>query len=115
MPRKKAPVTKTPPRTSRGAERPLGVLIEDLYSRLQVVVEGVGSAVERLDAKLDAFRQEVDTRFVILESVVRQNSADIRQNSADVRQNGADIRALTDRVEKLEHIEERVTALERRG
>ena len=114
MPRKKPP---TDP--DAGAWR---VILEDVRAQFTVFGDALNAGLRQVNQKIDAFREETNSRFETLEAAVRQNgadirqnSADIKQNSADIRQNSADIRGLTSRVEKLERIEERVTALERRS
>jgi hypothetical protein len=45
---------------------------------------------------------------------IRKNSDDIRKNSDDIRKNSDDIRVLTERVDTLGPLDQRVSAIERR-
>ena len=131
--------TKPPSRTETA--RAHGVLLEQLGSQMNMVLEAVTGFERRLDAKIDATEARLSERISILEQVVRQNSrdiqknsadiqknsADIQKNSADIQKNSADIRALRDEVAGLRHdfdhrqelgridlLESRVTAIESR-
>jgi chromosome segregation ATPase len=83
-----------------------GVVLEDIRSRMEMVVEAVTLTRTELKADLRGLDERLSARISTLEEAVRensrdilkntddirQNSADIRQNSADIRQNSADIR-----------------------
>lgn len=119
MPRRTPPASTKQPTPSEQI-RALGVVIEDMSSKMNVVVEAVTSMPGRWQADMSAMESRLSARIEVLESVVRQNSADIKQNSADIRQNSADIIALREQVAGLrhdfDHREElgRVSALETR-
>ncbi|MBS2014630.1 MAG: hypothetical protein JST00_17210 [Deltaproteobacteria bacterium] len=68
------------------------VVLERIESQLQLVVEAVTMSREENKRDLVALEARLSGRIDVLESAVRQNSADIKQNSADIRQNSADIR-----------------------
>src|ERR1700722_16766318 len=124
--------TKPPSRAE--TSRAHGVLLEQLGSRMNMVLEAVTGFERRLDAKIDATEARLSERISVLEEVVRQNSRDIlknsediRKNSDDIRKNSADIRALRDEVAGLRHdfdhrqelgridvLESRVSAIESR-
>ena len=122
MPRKKPPATTDPD------AGPWRVILEDVRAQMGVFGDALNAGLRDLRTEMVARFDSTDGRLTTLEVAVRQNSADIRQNSADIRglttrvdqnsedirQNSVDIRGLTTRVEKLETIEERVTAIEQR-
>jgi chromosome segregation ATPase len=109
------------------APHDLGVLLEDLRSQQQAMLESIQSWGERLTRTMDERFSRVEERLDMLESAVRQNSADIQKNSADIRKNSADIAELQAEVRKLRAdfdsreeraklilLEDRVTKLEKR-
>jgi hypothetical protein len=100
--------TKLPSRSETA--RAHGVLLEQLGSQMNVVLEAVTGFEQRLDAKLDASEARLSDRISVLEEVVRQNSRDIQKNSADIQKNSedirkqsVDIRSLGDEVAGLRH------------
>jgi hypothetical protein len=110
--------TKPPSRAE--TSRAHGVLLEQLGSQVNMVLEAVTGFERRLDAKIDATEARLSDRISVLEEVVRQNSRDILKNSADIR-------ALRDEVAGLRHdfehrqelgridvLESRVSAIESR-
>ena len=104
------------------------MILEDVRAQISVFGDALTGNIRELRREMIERFDATDVRLTVLETAVRQNSVDIRQNSADIRtlttrvdqnsvdirQNSADIRSLTTRVEKLETIEERVTAIEQR-
>jgi chromosome segregation ATPase len=107
--------TKLPSRSETA--RAHGVLLEQLGSQMNVVLEAVTGFERRLDAKIDASEARLSDRISVLEEVVRQNSrdiqknseaiqknsADIQKNSEDIRRHSAEIRSLRDEVAGLRH------------
>jgi len=116
------------------ATRAQNVLLEQLKSQMDGVLEAVMGSRTYLDTKIDAVEKRLSERISVLEEVVRQNSEDIRKNSEDIRKNSedirknsADIRELREEVARLRYdfdhrtelgrvaaLEGRVTALEKR-
>jgi hypothetical protein len=83
MPRRTPPrLTKEP--TTSEQMRALGVVMEDMRSQMALVVEVATSTKTELCAEMREMKTELSERILVLEAVVRQNSADIRQNSADI-------------------------------
>ena len=108
----------SPPKILRGAN---GVLLEEMRAHSRATIEAVEANRATLEGKIDALARETGGRLTVLEAAVRQNSrdikkngADIRKNSADIRKNSADIRVLTERVDTLGPLDQRVSAIERR-
>ena len=93
--------TKLPSRSETA--RAHGVLLEQLGSQMNVVLEAVTGFERRLDAKIDASEARLSDRISVLEEVVRQNSRDIQKNSEDIRRHSAEIRSLRDEVAGLRH------------
>ena len=113
--------------SSTDPTRAQNVLLEQLKSQMDGVLEAVTGSRAHLEAAMENLRKDLSERIRVLEEVVRQNSADIRQNSEDIRQNSADIRDLRDELARLRYdfdhraelsrvaaLESRVTALEKR-
>ncbi len=89
------------------------VVLERIESQMQVVLEAVTGLGGRLEAGLAGLEARLSERIVVLEQVVRQNSADIQRNSADIRslrEEVAQLRRDFDRRAELA----RVSALEER-
>jgi hypothetical protein len=129
----------SPPKILRGAN---GVLLEEMRAQNRATIEAVDASRATLEGKIDALARETGGRLTVLEAAVRQNSrdikrngADIRKNSKDIRKNSADIRTnsegirknsddirknsddirvLTERVDTLGPLDQRVSAIERR-
>ena len=93
--------TKLPSRSETA--RAHGVLLEQLGSQMNVVLEAVTGFERRLDAKIDASEARLSDRISVLEEVVRQNSRDIQKNSEDSRRHSAEIRSRRDEVAGLRH------------
>ena len=68
------------------------VLLEDMKSQIQVVLEAVTSSREEVRRDLREVDERLGARINNLGEAVKQNSADIQQNSADIKQNSADIK-----------------------
>lgn len=90
--------TKPPSRTDTA--RAHGVLLEQLGSQMNMVLEAVTGFEQRLDARIDATEARLSDRISVLEEVVRQNSRDIQKNSEDIRKNSDDIRKNSDDIQK---------------
>ncbi|HEY6323686.1 MAG TPA: hypothetical protein VJA16_19260 [Thermoanaerobaculia bacterium] len=82
-------------------------MLEEMRSLHRGTIEAVQSMRDELKRDIADLRENTDTRFQVLESAVRQNSADIQELRGDVRQNSAeirtlqrDVRSLTDKVEQ---------------
>ena len=128
--RKKAPI-ETP---GRHPDKDIWrIVVEKVESNSQLLAEAMEGGFRQVHQKIDDFRAETNQRLETLEAVVKRNSTDIQVLSSRVDQNSTDINRLTTvvdsldsrvavltekvndldvRMEKLEHIEERVTRLE---
>lgn len=104
-----------PPISSPDAEgtRAHLVLLEDMKSQIQVVLEAVTSSREELRRDLREVDERLGARIANLEAAVKQNSTDIKQNSADIKQNTADIRSVREEVAGLRRDFDRRPELER--
>jgi hypothetical protein len=97
-----------------------GVVLEDIRSRMEMVVEAVTVTRTVLKADLHALDSRLSERISTLEDAVRENSRDIRKNSEDIctlREQVAGLRHDFDRREeigRLTGLEARVTAIETR-
>jgi len=120
--------------SSSDPTRAQNVLLEQLRSQMDGVLEAVTASRAHLEAAMENLRKDLSERIRVLEEVVRQNSDDIRQNSDDIRKNSDDIRKnsedirdLRDEIARLRYdfdhraelgrvaaLESRVTALEKR-
>ena len=92
--------------TSRSTDdvlRAQNVLLEDLRSQMQFVLETVTGHYEELTRTISNVEINLSARIAQLEQVVRKNSEDIRKNSEDIRKNSEDIAALREEVFKLRH------------
>jgi len=76
-----------------------GVLLEEMRSQNRATIEAVEATRVALADKIDTLRRETGDRLTIVETAVRQNSHDIR--------------VLTERVEALGPLDQRVSKLER--
>ncbi len=76
--------------------RAQNVLLEDLRSQMQFVLETVTGHYEELTRKITDVETNLSARIAQLEQVVRKNSEDIRKNSEDIA-------ALREEVFKLRH------------
>ena len=90
-----------------------GVLLEEMRSQNRATIEAVEASRVALEGKIETLGRKTGYRLTILETAVRQNSADILKNSEDIRKNSDDIRVLTERVEALGPLDQRVSKLER--
>jgi len=105
--------SETKPPTLAESVRAQGVLLEQLGSRMELVLEAVTGSEKRLDAKIDALEARLSERIVVLEQVVRRSSEDIRA----VREEVARLRYDFDHREergRMDALEARVAALESR-
>ena len=97
------------------------ILLEDMQAQNRATIDAVHALGTRLDAKIDALRDELLRRIEALEVAVRLNSEAIRQNTADIRENSEDIRRILQKLDtfataaELAQLERRVEALEKRA
>ena len=112
--------TRASPRKVVKGVRGDGVLLEEMRSQNRATIEAVEASRVALEAKIDTLGRETRGRLTILDTAVRQNSADILKNSvdilknsSDIRKNSEDIRVLTQGVEALGPLDQRVSKLER--
>ena len=105
-----------------------GVLIEEMRAQNRATIEAVEASRVVLESKIDSLARETGGHLTVLQAAVRQNSRDIKKNGADIRRNSADIRknsddirknsddirVLTERVDTLGPLDQRVSAIERR-
>src|SRR5690349_14391661 len=103
MPRGKK--SRASPRKIVKRVRGNGVLLEEMRAQNRATIEAVEATRVALEGKIETLGRETGDRLTILETAVRQNSADIlknsediRKNSEDIRTNSEDIRVLTERV-----------------
>src|SRR6266536_1862406 len=89
-----------------------GVLLEEMRTQNRAAIEAVEANRVALEDKIDALARETGGRLAILETAVRQNSADIRQNSEEIRRNSEDIRMVSARVDALGSLARRVAQLD---
>lgn len=103
--------TKPPSRADTA--RAHGVLLEQLGTQMNMVLEAVNGSAQQLHAKIDSAVAQLSDRISVLEEVVRQNSRDILKNSADIRTLRDEVAALR---HDFDHRQElgRVVALEAR-
>jgi hypothetical protein len=106
MPRRTPPHGPQPPTPIDDVLRAHGVVLEDIRSRMDLVVEAVTSTRADLKADLHALDVRLSERISVLEEAVRENSRDLRA----VREEVARLRYDFDHRQELG----RVTALEAR-
>lgn len=105
--------TRTSEDPASTAARAHSVVLEQIHSQMNVVVEAVTGMEERFMRELAAAEARLSERISVLEQVVRQNSDDIR----DLREELARLRHDFDHrseLDRLESLEDRVAALEAR-
>ena len=96
------------------------VLLEQIHSQMNVVVEAVTGLRDEFKSELAATEARLSERISVLEQVVRQNSEDIRKNSEDIRDLREELARLRhdfdhrSELDRLESLEDRVAALEAR-
>jgi gas vesicle protein len=94
----------------RGEIRALGVIVEHMSSKIDVLSEGFGGLREQITTEMAALERRLGDRIKVLEEVVAKNSEDIQRLSAEV----ADLRARFDRRDDTRELEERVAAIEKK-
>jgi hypothetical protein len=120
MPRRTPPRGPETPTPIDDVLRAHGVVLEDIRSRMEMVVEAVTVTRTELKADLHALDSRLSERISILEDAVRENSRDIRKNSEDIctlREQVAGLRHDFDHREeigRLTGLEARVAAIETR-
>jgi methyl-accepting chemotaxis protein len=126
--------SRASPRKTVKRVRGNGFRLEEMRSQNRATIEAVEATRVALEAKIETVGRATGDRLTVLETAVRQNSADIlknsedirknsedisrnsediRRNSEDIRKNGEDIRVLTERVDALGPLDHRVSKLER--
>ncbi|MFO0670027.1 MAG: hypothetical protein U0235_10435 [Polyangiaceae bacterium] len=83
--------------------RAVGVVVERVDANVRALAEAIGATREGLTAQMNDLERRLSERISVLESAVRQNSADILKNSADILKNSEDIAALRVEVARLRH------------
>jgi hypothetical protein len=91
--------TKPPSRADTA--RAHGVLLEQLGSQMNMVLEAVSGAEQRLDAKIDSAVAQLSDRISVLEEVVRKHSGDIRALGDEVAGLRNEVAGLRDEVAGL--------------
>ena len=81
------------------------VLLEEIRSQMNGVIETVQLTGQRLDEKIDGVEKRLTERLEIVEMVVRGNSEDIKKNSEDIKKNTVTIQRLE---QKLDPVIEKV-------
>jgi chromosome segregation ATPase len=100
--------------------------LEQTVGSLGQAVESTNKSVAALDRRLQQSDEQNRLRFAALEAALQRIDQESRSRDASlelavrdvkvaVQQNSVDIRDLTGKVEALSRLEERVSALERRG
>lgn len=74
------------------------VLLEDLHTKMDQVLESVIIFRNELKTEINDFRQEVNGRFAILEGAVKCNAAAIRRNSELIQKNADNIKSMDKRL-----------------
>jgi hypothetical protein len=100
--------TMPPKKPRKPTRRPWQVILKQIKSDNRAVMEFMHTEVTRLDHKIDSGNAK-------LEEKVEDLALAVRHNSGDIKQNGADIKQLIEKVDSLTGLEERVSALERKG
>lgn len=100
MPRRTPPRGPETPTPIDDVLRAHGVVLEDIRSRMEMVVEAVTVTRTELKADLHALDSRLSERISILEDAVRENSRDIRKNSEDIRKNSEGIRKNSEDIRK---------------
>jgi predicted RNase H-like nuclease (RuvC/YqgF family) len=87
-----------------------GVVLEEIRSQMNAVLEAVQGSEQRLERKIDSLDAHLSQRISVLEQVVRQNTEDIRTlrgEMTELRGEVAGLRAevheLRDEVARLRH------------
>lgn len=57
------------------------ILIEDLRSQFRLVIEHVQTASSSLGERIDRFEQKTESRFEIIETILRQHSEILNEHS----------------------------------
>jgi hypothetical protein len=110
--------TKPPSRADTA--RAHGVLLEQLGSQMNMVLQAVNGAEQRLHAKIDSAVAQLSHRISVLEEVVRKQSGEIRalrDEVAGLRNEVAGLRHDFDHRQELGRVgalEARVSAIESR-
>jgi|CXWL01.1.fsa_nt_gi uncharacterized protein YoxC len=94
--KKRSAPRKSTTRSTDDVLRAQNVLLEDLRSQMQFVLETVTGHYEELTRKIGDVETNLSARIAQLEQVVRKNSEDIRKNSEDIA-------ALREEVFRLRH------------
>ena len=80
------------------------VLLEEMREQNKATIEAVWAAKNELRDEFGVRFERIEMRLDVLESVVRQNSADIKKNSEDIRKNSEDIIALGEELRRLAQV-----------
>lgn len=87
---------------------PWQVILEEIRSQNRGTIEALDARTEQLSAEIAGVREHLGLRLDVVESVVRQNSADILANRETIGK-------IDVKVETLSGLVDRVAALERSG
>lgn len=90
------------------------VLLEDIQSKLQVVLEAVHGSRQQLETKFEARFVAIEERLSNLEFAVRQSSLDILALREDLNQLRRDFQQRQE-LQRITALEQRVDALEKRN
>jgi len=86
------------------------ILLEDIQSKMEQVIEGMCSTKESIHKEISEFRVEVNQRFDMIETVVRAHSGQLQNVEKDIK----DIKLTVHRLEEKDtNHEERITVIER--
>lgn len=116
------------------------VILEDIRSQNRSTLEAVEASRVAIDTRIDRFEQKTEARFTVVDAALQSNARGIvglesalrrvddesrsrdaslemaiRELKVGVHQNSVDIKELTGNVAALARLEDRVSALERRG
>lgn len=100
------------------------VLLEDIRSKMELVIEGMNTTRSELKCEIGDFRKEVNQRFEIVESAIKHNSEKIENVRTELKSEIQDVRTelkdvetrLSGKIDKVgarvDNHEKRITALE---
>jgi len=103
MKKQKETVKKIPSKIKKTNEHYNAILLEDIDSKMQLVIEGMESTKTELNENMKNLEKKMDDRFDVLETVVRQNSKDITVLKQDVSVLKQDVSVLKQDVSTIKH------------
>ena len=87
------------------AEHYNAIMIEDLHSKIDLVIEGLELTRRELRAEIKAVRNDVENQFSLVHAAIRCNADGIRELRTDMQH----VKNRLDRMEdKMDHVIDRV-------